>query len=128
MLGCFALMARPLAAAELRCPPMLPSAHPGFEQVGPVPTAHWQLLRMRLFDGPPGEELKTSPAELAPDSTSRERGAFNWTWRFAGDEGLLMVCIYNGSATYYRARPRPLPTACSLRKDNGVTQAWCDGP
>jgi len=83
---------------------------------------------MRLFDGPPGEELKTSPAELAPDSTRLTRGGFDSTWRFAGDEDLLMVCIYNGSGTYYRARPRPLPRACFLRKDNEVTRAWCDEP
>jgi hypothetical protein len=123
-----ALWVHPLAAAELRCPPKLPSAQAGFEQVGPVPTAHWQLKGMRLFDGPPGEELKPSPAELAPDATTGGRAGFTSTWRFAGTEDLLLVCLYNGSGTYFRARPKPLPTGCTLRNSNGLTQAWCDLP
>jgi hypothetical protein len=118
----------PATAAELRCPPRMPGPHEGFEQVGPVPTAHWLLRDMRLFDGPPGEELKDAPTELAPDRTLRQRDRFTSSWRFAGDESLLMVCRYNGSGTYYRARFPKLPTSCSIRDDNGLRQAWCELP
>jgi len=83
---------------------------------------------MKLFDGPPGEELKAVPADLAPDRTRERSGGFTSAWRFAGNEDLLMVCTYDGSGTYYRARPSPLPSRCTLRNENGLTQAWCDGP
>jgi hypothetical protein len=84
---------------------------------------------MRLFDGPPGEELKSSPAELAPDTTKVERGrGFTSTWRFAGSENLLMVCTFDGSRTYYRARVSPIPKTCTLHDDGGLVQAWCDMP
>ena len=127
-LGMIAWATSPLAAAELRCPPRMPGLHEGFEQVGPVPTAHWLLQAMRLFDGPPGEELKQAPADLAPDQTVERRGGYTNTWRFTGSGDLLMVCTYNGSGTYYRARVHPLPSVCTLRDDNGLRQAWCDLP
>jgi hypothetical protein len=120
------IVSAPSHAIELRCPPRLPGPHPGFEQVGPVPTAHWLLRRMRLFDGPPGEELKSAPAELAPDRTTERRGGLTSTWRFAGEEDLLVVCIYDGSGTYYRAGPHPLPEKCTVRDDNGLSLAWCE--
>jgi hypothetical protein len=103
----------------------LPGPHAGFEQVGPVPAAHWLLWRMRLFNSPPGKE---APAELAPGQTVAGRGGFTSTWQLAGNEDLLMVCLYEGSRTTYRARPQPLPARCTLRDDNGLTQAWCEGP
>jgi hypothetical protein len=112
--------------AALRCPPLMPSVHTGFARSGPVPTAHWQLWKMRLFDGLPGEELKTSPAELAPDSTTAHRGGFTSTWTFAGNETLLMVCVYNGSGTYYYASPGPLTRSCVAERSHGLTQAWCE--
>lgn len=114
------------AVAELRCPPRLPGAHAGFEQVGPIPMAHWLLSQMRLFDGLPGEELKAAPADLAPDKTVERRGGFTSTWSFGASGDLLIVCAYNGSKTYYRARPGSLPSRCTMRNDNGLTQAWCD--
>jgi hypothetical protein len=123
-----AVVPSPVTAAELRCPPRMPGPHEGFEQVGPVPTAHWLLRDMRLFDGPPGEELKVAPAELAPDQTLRQRDGFTSSWRFAGNEDLLMVCRYNGAGTYYRTRLQKPPTGCSMRDDNGLRQAWCELP
>jgi hypothetical protein len=116
----------PAGAAELRCPPRLPGMHPGFEQVGPIPSDHWLLSNMRLFDGPPGEELKRAPADLAPDQTVAHPGGFTSAWSFADSEVPLMVCTYNGSATYYRARPHRLLKSCYLRNDDGLTQAWCE--
>jgi hypothetical protein len=115
----------PVSAAELRCPPRLPGAHAGFERVGPVPTAHWLLHDMRLFDGLEGEELKTAPAELAPDSSHENRGGFTSIWKFDGTGNLLLVCTYNGSGTYYRALTRQPPTRCISQSENGLTQAWC---
>ena len=120
------LISLSVSAATLTCPPSLPSTHPGFEQVGPVPTAHWQLKDMRLFDGPPGEETKPAPAQLAPDGTVTHQGGHTSTWKFGGKENLLVVCAYNGSATYYRARPNPPPKLCTLRQDRGLTRGWCD--
>jgi len=83
---------------------------------------------MRLFDGPPGEELKAYPAELAPDGTVERNRGFTSTWRFAGNENLLMVCTYDGSRTYYWAHVSPVPKACTLQDDGGLVQAWCDMP
>jgi hypothetical protein len=125
MFGLMILAASPLSAADLRCPPRLPGPHPGFEQVGPIPTAHWLLWRMQLFAAPPGRE---APAELAPGQTIERSDSLTLTWHLAGNEDLLMICLYDGSGTYYRARPRPVPTSCTMRNDNGLTQAWCEEP
>jgi hypothetical protein len=127
-LGVAVAAANPASSAELRCPPRLPGLHPGFEQMGPVPAAHWLLWRMRLFDGAPGEELKAYPAELAPDSSVERNRGLTSTWRFAGKQNLLMVCTYDGSGTYYRARVSPIPKTCTLQDDGGLVQAWCDMP
>jgi hypothetical protein len=118
-----ATFSNPLAAAELRCPPRLPGPHPGFEQVGPIPTAHWLLWRMRLFDA---QKDKDAPAELAPSGAVELHDRFRLTWQFTGSENLLIVCLYDGSGTYYRARPQPLPEHCTMSNDNGPTQAWCE--
>jgi hypothetical protein len=123
--GLTALIATPLSAAELRCPPLLPGPHPGFDQVGPIPTAHWQLAHMRLFDGPPGEETKEAPAELAPDTSKKHRGGFTNIWSFGGSENLLMVCAYDGSRTYYRTTVRALPKSCTEESNKGLVQGWC---
>lgn len=80
---------------------------------------------MQLFDAPPG---KDEPTELAPAQTVERRDGFSLTWHFAGDEAPLMVCLYDGSGTYYRARPQQLPASCTMRNDNGLTQAWCEEP
>jgi hypothetical protein len=122
------LTTTPLAAAEVRCPPRLPGMHQGFEQVGPVPAAHWLLRTMRLFDGPPGEERKQAPADLAPDQTVERPGGYTSTWQFGGTGDLLMVCTYNGSGTYYRALLHPLPTRCTFQDDNHLRQGWCEIP
>jgi len=115
----------PVAAATLHCPPRLPGPHPGFEQIGPVPAAHWLLWRMRLFNVPPG---KDTPTELLPAPPSVRRGGFTLTWHLTGTEGLLMACLYNGSGTYYRARLQSPPTDCTMQNDDGLTQAWCEAP
>ena len=74
------------AAAALRCPDKLPADHAGFEQVGPSPRIAARLDRLRLFDGPPGEETKQAPADLAPDRAAQQGGRLTATWRFTGDE------------------------------------------
>ena len=119
------LITQPLAAADLRCPPRLPGPHPGFEQVGPIPAAHWLLWRMRLFNSSPSRD---QPVELTPGVTAERRDAVTLTWHPAGIDDLVMVCLYNGSGTYYRAHPRSLPASCTMRNDNGLTQAWCEQP
>jgi hypothetical protein len=83
---------------------------------------------MKLFDGPPGVEASSAPTERAPDTTARRPDGFISTWRFAGHEDLLMVCLYDGSGTYYRARLSPPTTTCTMRNDNGLTRAWCEQP
>jgi hypothetical protein len=123
-----ALAASPLTAAELRCPPRLPGTHAGFEQVGPVPAAHWLLRRMRLFNVPLDATSKTPPAELLPDRTVEHGDVAISTWRFAGNENLLMVCSYNGSGTYYVSRVRPPPTSCAMLDTDGLRRAWCEIP
>lgn len=125
LVGVLALAALPAAAAELRCPPRVPGPHPGFAQAGPVPTAHWLLRRMRLFDTPQGGG---TARELAPADRAEDQGGLTLTWHFAGTETLLMICTYNGSSTNYWARPRPLPASCTMRSDNGPRQAWCEVP
>ncbi len=112
-------------AGVLRCPPRLPGPHAGFVQIGPVPAAHWLLWRMRLFDAGNG---RAAPKELAPGQMTEQSNGFTLTWHLSGVEDLLMVCRYNGSETYYRARPDPPPATCTMRNDNGLTQAWCGDP
>lgn len=120
-----ALLLSSPAVAALRCPPRLPGPHPGFEQVGPVPAAHWLLWGMQLFDAPPE---RSSMRELVPDLTNRSGDSYTMTWHLAGVASPLMICRYNGSGTYYRARPSPVPTTCVLRDDDGLKQGWCDEP
>ncbi len=115
----------PLAAATLQCPPRLPGPHPGFEQVGPVPSAHWLLWRMRLFDVPPGRD---TPAELLPAPASVHPNGFTLNWQPTGTGDVQMLCLYDGSATYYQARLHPPPANCVLQSANGLTQAWCAPP
>ncbi len=121
-----ALASNPLFAATIRCPPMLPSAHPGFEQIGPVPAWHWQLMRLQLFEAPATEASKTAPTERLPNESVERSDGYTLNWEFSGNEDLLMVCIYNGSATYYVAPLRPAPKICTMRNDNGLTQVWCE--
>lgn len=126
ILGLVILVTRPPAVAALICPTQLPSSHFGFEQVGPTPSNSKRLKGFRLFDGPPGEESKTAPVELAPDHTSEQPGGWTQTWRFAGNEDLLMVCVYTGSATYYRAQPRPIPGVCAVESKSARIVARCE--
>ena len=116
---------RPACAADLFCPPRMPGPHPGFDQVGPVPAAHWLLRRMRLFDT---TRSQGAAKELAPGQTIGNGDGSTSTWRFSGNENLLMMCSYNGSGTYYVARPDPAPTLCVTHEDNGLTRAWCEEP
>ena len=110
-------------AAPVRCPPRLPGPHVGFEQVGPVPAAHWLLWGMRLFDVAPG----ATPTGRPPDNVAHNHDVVTETWRVLGHEPLLMmVCLYNGAGTYYQARLSPPPARCVLHDDNGLTMAWCE--
>ncbi len=115
----------PAFAAEVRCPPRLPGPHLGFEQVGPVPAAHWLLWRMRLFYVPRGKNARN---ELKPDQSVPGPDEFTMIWRPTGNDDLLIECFYNGSGTYYRARSHPLPATCIMRAAGGLTRAWCEGP
>jgi hypothetical protein len=117
-----AFAATPALATELRCPPRLPGPHPGFEQSGPVPAAHWLLWGMKLFDGRPG---KNPPPEFAPDNTVERRDGVTLVWRFTLNQDLLMVCVYNGSGTYYYTQRQAPPGLCVMDDDNGLTRAWC---
>jgi hypothetical protein len=109
--------------ARTRCPPRLPGPHAGFQRVGPVPSAHWTLYGMRLFDAIADGK---APVELAPDSTHENWGVSTEVWRLTGGEPLLIVCVYDGSGTYYRTLPDPAPTRCISHNDNGLLQAWCE--
>jgi hypothetical protein len=120
-----ACAAHPVLAANLSCPPRMPGPHPGFEQVGPVPAAHWLLRRVRLFNTARSTD---ATKEMPPKQTVENSDGFTSTWHFAGDESLLMLCLYNGSGTYYVARPNPPPTLCVTHDNNGLTQAWCEEP
>jgi len=113
-------------AAPVACPTELPSAGTGFEQVGAAPSKEFNLDTMRLFDGPPGEELQKSPAELAPDSALLKNHDLTSTWIFAGNEKLLVVCTYLGTKTYYRIEVPVLPKTCTLRRDAHRTAAACE--
>jgi hypothetical protein len=130
--GMLALTAHSLFAANLYCPPRMPGPHPGFAQVGPVPAAHWLLRRMRLFDTAPYNAVGPNNAvgnEVRPEHHAEDRDSVTSTWHFAGGEHLLMVCLYNGSGTYYVARPNPPPALCVTHDDaNGLTRAWCEEP
>jgi hypothetical protein len=123
LLGLSALGSAP--AEALQCPPTIPGAHVNFEQVGPAPTTAKRLDGLRLFDGPPGEEAKDAPAELAPDHSADRQGGFEAVWRFADNETLLMVCAYHGTKTYLRARPLPPPRFCIVQRVGEHTAAEC---
>lgn len=127
-LGVAALAGNPLAAAAIRCPPRLPGPHAGFDQVGPVPAAHWLLRSMRLFDLPPAEQANDPATEVVPRSRIEAADGYTSTWRFTGNDDLLVVCTYNGSGTYYRARLHPPPARCTVQDTYGLRQAWCDSP
>ncbi len=122
LLAC--LIATPALAWQ--CPSVLPMPSPGFELVGPTQTAPHKLEVMRLFDGPPGEETQRSPSELAPDNVERRPSAERMTWKFAGNELLLGVCMYAGTKTYYRSKIRPVPKTCTMIREPGQTQTRCD--
>jgi hypothetical protein len=83
---------------------------------------------MRLFDGPPGEGGAQPAAEFAPDQAVMRTGGYFESWSFSEGRSPVMICLYDGSGTYYRARPDPPPTSCSLRNDDGLTLAWCEAP
>ena len=121
----FGLTTRYAGAAPIACPASLPSAGTGFEQVGAAPTAPTDLDTMRLFDGPPGEEQRPSPAELAPDSSGEKGGNLTNTWIFAGNEKLLLVCAYRGTKTYYRTLVPRLPKTCTLHRGAHRTTGAC---
>jgi hypothetical protein len=121
-----ALLCATPAAASWQCPASLPTPTAGFDMVGPTPKNAVPLDTMLLFDGPPGEETQRFAAQLAPDSTVKRPGGFTQAWTFAGNEQLLLICSYSGVPAYYRAKLRPLPKACTLRKDPGRTVAHCE--
>lgn len=121
----FGLASQHAGAAPVACPASLPSAGTGFEQEGATPPVSAALDTMRLFDGPPGEEQRPSPAELAPDSARERGGILTSTWIFAGNEKLLLVCAYRGTKTYYRAQVPQLPKTCTLHRDAHRTIGGC---
>jgi hypothetical protein len=77
---------------------------------------------MRLYDAPPG----AAPKPLAPDDAVEFHDTVTETWRLSGGEHLLIVCDYNGSGTYYRARLGRPPARCVQHNDAGLTLAWCE--
>jgi hypothetical protein len=113
----------PLRASISRCPERLPGPHAGFERSGPIPAAHWLLWGMKLFDGRQG---KNPPPEFAPDNKVERSDGITLVWRFTLNQDLLMVCIYNGSGTYYYAHRKAPPGFCVMDDDNGLTRAWCE--
>ena len=117
-------------AAALRCPGRMPGPHDGFTQVGPVPPRKLPLLGMRLFDGPPGEESRAAPAQLAPDEVTPQPGtrpgSLTARWRFAGGEHLLLVCDYRDTGSYYRRAATTLPHACSIVRGPDGIMAACE--
>ena len=121
----FGLTSQHAGAVPIACPASLPSAGVGFNQVGAVPAAPAALDTMRLFDGPPGEEQRPSPAELAPDSVNEKGGSLTSTWIFAGNEKLLLVCAYRGTKAYYRTQVSHLPKTCTLHRDARRTTGSC---
>jgi hypothetical protein len=132
MVRCVAVIALGVAAtgfaraAPVVCPAELPSPGTGFDQVGGTPAKQFVLDAMRLFDGPPGEEMQKSPAELAPDSAVLKNHDLTSTWIFAGNEKLLLVCSYRGTKTYYRTVIRGLPKTCTMHRDARRTVAACE--
>jgi len=121
----FGLTSQHAGAVPIACPASLPSAGVGFNQVGAVSAAPAALDTMRLFDGPPGEEQRPSPAELAPDSANEKDGSLTSTWIFAGNEKLLLVCAYRGTKAYYRTQVSHLPKTCTLHRDARRTTGSC---
>jgi hypothetical protein len=122
-IGLMIFAARPLAAAEVHCPPRLPGPHAGFERSGPIPAAHWLLWRMRLFGIGPGNDPHK---ELAPDDKIERGDGSTSVWRFTADQDLLMVCLYDGSGSYYFAYRQTAPGRCVMDDSNGLTRAWCE--
>lgn len=122
-IGLIGIAAGRLSAAELHCPPRLPGPHAGFERSGPIPAAHWLLWRMRLFDGHPGNEARK---EFAPDDKIERRDGSTSVWRFIADQDLLVVCLYDGSGSYYFAYHQSPPGRCVMDDNNGLIRAWCE--
>jgi hypothetical protein len=120
-----ALATQQAMATPVACPPALPAAGTGFEQVGPTPPAAAALDTMRLFDGRPGEEQLASPAELAPDSAIEKGNSLTSTWIFAGNEKLLLVRAYRGTKAYYRMQVPWLPKTCTMHRDAHRTTGGC---
>jgi hypothetical protein len=104
----------------------MPGPHAGFQQMGPLPASKLPLRGLRLFDGPPGEETKDAPAELAPDGTTRRAGIETTQWRFAGDEHLLLVCEYRATTSYYRMALPSVPGACNMVHGPDGVVAGCE--
>jgi hypothetical protein len=78
-----------------------------------------------LFNLPPSEN---TPTELPPAPAVVRWDGFTLIWRPTGADNVQMLCLYDGSATYYGARRHPPPTTCSLQNDNGLAQGWCETP
>ncbi len=114
------------AQAAIECPATLPGPHDRFELVGTVPAKVAVLDGLRLFDGQRGEENKTAPVELAPDSATNKAGGFATKWILGGDETVLMLCTYLGTNAYYRADIRPVPRVCTLTTGASKVTASCN--
>jgi hypothetical protein len=126
LIAMFAFAPQGAGAAQIVCPAQLPAAETSFEQVGPTPPKTATLDTMRLFDGPPGEEQRQFPAELAPDSAIQKHGTLTSTWIFAGNENLLLICDYRGTKTYYRTHVPHIPKTCTLHREAHQTTTSCE--
>jgi hypothetical protein len=78
---------------------------------------------MRLFDGRPSDGPR---AEIAPDSVIQRRDGSTMVWQVTAGEDLLVVCLYDGSGTYYYARWQDTPGRCVMDDSTGLILAWCD--
>lgn len=128
----FPVAATQVSAAELRCPATLgtaAAAPAGFERVGEPPLKPRALGSALIVNGPPGEELASAPATLAPDGEERERGRIAGTWNLTAyrDRGLLLVCRYRDASVYLRTVIPPTYAACRIvpADRNGPAQAVC---
>lgn len=116
------------ASAEFACPQQLRPAVAaiGFEAIGTPPEASQPLAGGRLFDGPPGEERRDAPAELAPDEVTTKGSESRSLWDVSSyPEGLLLVCRYANTTTYLRGRIPAGHARCVLSHRGKMVSMAC---
>jgi len=108
------LLATPLAAQEIACPPTLPPNAPGFTRVArPSPTGFpfrgaeqpgpRPFSNISVIDGPESDVMAQAPGTLMPDEGASGRlrpPSVRQRWNLAGGSprGHLLVCQYAGTA------------------------------